>query len=202
MFETEQGRAEISRFAVDLAIRVALIAGVIYASLLLVRPVAAMLLWSVILAVAVFPLFAVLHRRLRLPNTLAAAVLSCAAVDPAGAEDDKTLAPGDNLVVEGLPRIPLSLVEGVARYTESRAAAFLAVTGAFDQRRTVARKCKKRVVHHDFSSRKPTSTHMPLWVADFYWPDGRVGSDQTPSSPVRSPKAAKSRRNAIRQIVG
>jgi predicted PurR-regulated permease PerM len=78
MIDTEKARAEISRFVVDLAIRLALIAGVIYASLLLVRPVAAMLLWSVILAVAVFPLFAALHRRLRLPNALAAAVLSIA----------------------------------------------------------------------------------------------------------------------------
>jgi dipeptidyl aminopeptidase/acylaminoacyl peptidase len=59
-------------------------------------------------------------------SLLAAAALSCAALSaPARAEDDKTLVPGDNLVVEGLPKIPLSLVEGVGRYTESRAAAFL-----------------------------------------------------------------------------
>jgi len=40
----------------------------------------------------------------------------------ARAQEDKVLAPADNLVVEGVPKIPLSLVEGVARYTESRAA--------------------------------------------------------------------------------
>lgn len=36
----------------------------------------------------------------------------------------KTIVPGENLVVEGIPPIPVSLVDEVRRYTESRAAAF------------------------------------------------------------------------------
>lgn len=36
----------------------------------------------------------------------------------------KTLTPGDNLVIDGIPPIPADLVEQIGRYTESRAAAF------------------------------------------------------------------------------
>jgi Tol biopolymer transport system component len=36
----------------------------------------------------------------------------------------KTLTPGDNLVIDGIPPIPVDLVEQIGRYTESRAAAF------------------------------------------------------------------------------
>jgi len=70
------GRAETLRFVIDLMIRIALIGGIIYASVLLLSPIAGMLLWSVILAVAAYPLFALLRRRLRLYNALAASVLS------------------------------------------------------------------------------------------------------------------------------
>ena len=76
MIDTEQGKTATSQFAIDLAIRLSLIAGVVYASVLLLRPIAGILLWSVILAVAVFPIFAALKRRLHLPNGLAAAVLA------------------------------------------------------------------------------------------------------------------------------
>ena len=40
----------------------------------------------------------------------------------ASAAVGQDLAPGDNLVVEGVPAIPLSLVEHVGRYTQFRAA--------------------------------------------------------------------------------
>jgi len=76
MLETEKGRAEVSRFTIDLAIRIALIAGVVYVSLLLLRPVAPLILWAVILSVAVYPLFRVMRRRLHLRSGLTAAVLS------------------------------------------------------------------------------------------------------------------------------
>ncbi|MFO1159687.1 MAG: AI-2E family transporter [Reyranellaceae bacterium] len=76
MIDTERGRAEVSRFVIDLAVRIALIAGVVYVSVLLLRPVVPLMLWAVILAVAVSPLFVFLNRRLRLPSGLAAAVLS------------------------------------------------------------------------------------------------------------------------------
>jgi predicted PurR-regulated permease PerM len=71
-----QDRAELSRFTVDLVIRIALIAGMVYGSLLLLRPIGPILLWSVILAVAVYPLFALIQRRLHLKRSLAAALLS------------------------------------------------------------------------------------------------------------------------------
>ena len=61
MIETEKGRAELSRFAVDLAIRIALIAGVVWLSLVLLRPIMPLMAWAVILAVAVHPAFAVLR---------------------------------------------------------------------------------------------------------------------------------------------
>lgn len=76
MIDTERGRAEVSRFVIDLAIRMALIAAIVVVSLMLLRPVVPLLLWSVILAVAAFPVFAFLRRRARLPNGLAASVLS------------------------------------------------------------------------------------------------------------------------------
>lgn len=76
MIDTERGRAEVSRFVIDLLIRISLIAGIVVVSLLLLRPVLPLLLWAVILAVAVFPLFAFLRRRARLRNGWAAAVLS------------------------------------------------------------------------------------------------------------------------------
>ena len=76
MIDTEKGKADVSRFAVDLAVRIALIASVVYVSLLLLRPVAALMLWAIILAVAVYPLFVVLRRRLHLRNGLAATLLS------------------------------------------------------------------------------------------------------------------------------
>ena len=76
MIETEKGRAELSRFTIDLAIRIALIAGVVWVSLALLRPIMPLLVWAVILAVAVHPVFAALRRRLRLPLGLAATLVS------------------------------------------------------------------------------------------------------------------------------
>lgn len=76
MIDTEKGRADVSRFAIDLAIRIALLAGVVFGAMQLLRPIAPMLLWAVILAVAVYPLFAMLRRRLGLRRWLAATLLS------------------------------------------------------------------------------------------------------------------------------
>lgn len=76
MIDTDKGRAEVSRFAVDLAIRIALIAGVVWVSLALLRPIMPLMVWAVILAVAVHPIFAVLRQRLRLPRGLAATIVS------------------------------------------------------------------------------------------------------------------------------
>lgn len=76
MLETEKEKAEVTRFVIDLAVRIALIAGVVVASLLLLRPVAPLILWAVILAVAVYPLFQVVRRRLGLRNGVTAALLS------------------------------------------------------------------------------------------------------------------------------
>jgi predicted PurR-regulated permease PerM len=72
----DHGRAELSQFTIDLVIRLALVAAILYASLLLLRPIAGILLWSVILAVAAFPLFMLMHLRLHLPKGLAATLLS------------------------------------------------------------------------------------------------------------------------------
>src|SRR3954469_10244532 len=44
---------------------------------------------------------------------------SLIAAEPAA----KTLAPGDNLVIDGIPPIPAELVEQIGRYTEYRTAA-------------------------------------------------------------------------------
>ncbi len=41
---------------------------------------------------------------------------------PATAADEPVLTPGDNLVVEGIPSIPLSLMEQADRYTQFRTA--------------------------------------------------------------------------------
>jgi predicted PurR-regulated permease PerM len=76
MIDTEKGRADVSRFAIDLAIRIALITCVVYVSLLLLRPVAGLMLWAIILSVAVYPLFVVMRLRLRLRNWMAATLLS------------------------------------------------------------------------------------------------------------------------------
>jgi predicted PurR-regulated permease PerM len=76
MIDSGNGRSELSQFTIDLVIRLALLAGIVYASLLLLRPIAPILLWSVILTVAVFPLFRMLRRRLGLAQGLAAALLS------------------------------------------------------------------------------------------------------------------------------
>ena len=76
MIDSESGRAQTLRFAIDLVLRITLLAGIVYGSLLLLSPIAGMLLWSAILAVAAHPLFALLRRRLHLYNALAAAVLS------------------------------------------------------------------------------------------------------------------------------
>jgi len=80
MIDTEREKAALSQFVIDLAIRIALLAGVTYASLLLLRPIAGMLLWSVILAVAAYPLFALLRRRLHLGSGLTAGLLSTVAL--------------------------------------------------------------------------------------------------------------------------
>ncbi len=76
MIDSGNGRAELSQFAIDLMIRLALLAGILYGSLVLLRPIGPILLWSVILTVAVFPLFSLLRRRLHLQQGLAAALLA------------------------------------------------------------------------------------------------------------------------------
>jgi predicted PurR-regulated permease PerM len=76
MIDTEKGRAEITRFTIDVAVRLTLIASVVVVSLLLLRPVAPLILWAIILSVAVYPLFVVMRQRLRLRNWLAATLLS------------------------------------------------------------------------------------------------------------------------------
>ncbi len=76
MIETEKGRQELSRFTIDIAVRLSLVAAVVYVSVLLLRPIAALLVWAVILAVAVFPLHVALRDRARLRPGLAAALLS------------------------------------------------------------------------------------------------------------------------------
>ncbi|MDQ3651858.1 MAG: hypothetical protein M3458_16605, partial [Acidobacteriota bacterium] len=49
-------------------------------------------------------------------------VLSICCAQVANAQTAKVIAPGDNLVVEGVPAIPASIAESVGRYTEFRAA--------------------------------------------------------------------------------
>ena len=43
---------------------------------------------------------------------------------PAAWGQTDTITPGSNLIIEGMPAIPASVVDGVKRYTESRSAAF------------------------------------------------------------------------------
>ena len=55
----------------------------------------------------------------------ALAILALAAAAAAGiSAQDRVIAPGDNLVVEGIPPIAASLADEVRRYTEARAAGF------------------------------------------------------------------------------
>ncbi|UYN97001.1 MAG: AI-2E family transporter [Enhydrobacter sp.] len=76
MIDTDKGRAELGRFVIDLTVRIALIAGVAYVSLMLLRPIGPLLVWAMILAVASYPLHALLRRRLGLRPGLSAALLS------------------------------------------------------------------------------------------------------------------------------
>jgi len=43
---------------------------------------------------------------------------------PASAADEPSVAPPEALVIDGVPKIPVSLAEDVGRYTEFRSAAF------------------------------------------------------------------------------
>ncbi|CAA9252495.1 MAG: FIG00684568: hypothetical protein [uncultured Chthoniobacterales bacterium] len=54
----------------------------------------------------------------------AALFLACNVIDAADAPGAKTITPGDNLVVDGIPPIPAEITDKVARYTEARAAVF------------------------------------------------------------------------------
>ena len=76
MIETEKGKAEVTRFTIDLAIRLGLIATIVYVSVLLLRPIAALMMWAVILSVAVYPLFNLVRRRLHVRDGVAASLLS------------------------------------------------------------------------------------------------------------------------------
>lgn len=76
MIDNEKGKAEVSRFAIDIAVRISLIAALVYVSLLLLRPVAPLLLWAIILSVAIFPLFRLLRVRLHLRPGVAATLIS------------------------------------------------------------------------------------------------------------------------------
>ena len=76
MIDTEKGRADVTRFTIDVAIRLGLIASVIYVSLLLLQPVAALMMWAIILSVAVYPLFNMTRRRLHLRDGIAASLFS------------------------------------------------------------------------------------------------------------------------------
>lgn len=60
-----------------------------------------------------------------LPTLAIACILLFADAAANGTEPTaKALAPGDNLIVDGIPPIPVELTDQVGRYTESRAAAF------------------------------------------------------------------------------
>ena len=48
MIDTESGKAQTLRFAIDLIVRLTLLAGIVYVSVLLLSPIAGMLLWSAI----------------------------------------------------------------------------------------------------------------------------------------------------------
>ena len=55
----------------------------------------------------------------------AAAAVVAVATFGAGAAQEKTITPGDNLLVEGLPPIPVSVADAVHRYTEFRSASLV-----------------------------------------------------------------------------
>ena len=57
-------------------------------------------------------------------RVLAPALLAAAFALPATAADEPAIVPGEALVVEGVPRIPVSLAEEVGRYTDFRSASF------------------------------------------------------------------------------
>lgn len=76
MIDSEKGKAEVSRFAIDIAVRISLIAALVYVSLLLLRPVAPLLMWAIILSVAIFPLFKLLRIRFRMRPGIAATLIS------------------------------------------------------------------------------------------------------------------------------
>lgn len=76
MIDTDKGKAEITRFAIDVAVRISLIATIVFVSLMLLRPVAPLLLWAIILSVAIYPLFGVLRNRLGLRPGVAATSIS------------------------------------------------------------------------------------------------------------------------------
>jgi dipeptidyl aminopeptidase/acylaminoacyl peptidase len=59
-----------------------------------------------------------------LKYSTALAVLSLTLALPAAAADEPVIAPGEALVVEGVPKIPASLAEDIGRYTEFRSAFF------------------------------------------------------------------------------
>ena len=50
--------------------------------------------------------------------------VACNQIEAADTPGAKTITPGDNLVVDGIPPIPAELVDEVGRYTEARAAVF------------------------------------------------------------------------------
>jgi dipeptidyl aminopeptidase/acylaminoacyl peptidase len=62
---------------------------------------------------------------MRLSIPIRSALLALPLAVSAAAAQEATLAPGDNLVVQGIPAIPASLAAEVRRYTESRSAGFL-----------------------------------------------------------------------------
>lgn len=67
---------------------------------------------------------------MRLVRTLAFALLAAAAGThlaaqvPGGSKAPRTITPGENLVIDGIPEIPAALAEEVQRYTEARPAGF------------------------------------------------------------------------------
>jgi dipeptidyl aminopeptidase/acylaminoacyl peptidase len=63
-----------------------------------------------------------MNGRAALPGLFLAALL--AAWLPLASAQSKVIAPGDNLVVEGVPPIPAALADKIGRYSEFRAAAF------------------------------------------------------------------------------
>jgi len=56
------------------------------------------------------------------PLLLAAGLLALAAAAPAGAGEE--IVPNENLVLDGIPKLPSAIADGVGRYTEFRAALF------------------------------------------------------------------------------